>query len=181
MQPGRPCFGRGTNLGGGSTEGVRGLLGVASLHSPAAVAASADADAELRGDRAHLGKLDLELLGGPLVLDLPATVRATRRQRYVDLPVGNPNRSHAMAVATMSITPATTRTCRLLFRVAFGERSRLSLSRTTGVGKEPFQLCDTGVALAEALVQLGELGRVALEHLSQTGDLVDQLLVRVGF
>jgi hypothetical protein len=85
-----------------------------------------------------------------------------------------------MAVATMSIPAPTPRTCRLLFRVALRERSRLTLSRTTGVGKEPLQLCDAGVALAEALVQLGDLGRVALEQLPQTGDLVDQLLVRVG-
>jgi hypothetical protein len=153
---------------------------VAALHSLAAVAAAADADGELRGDRAHLGKLDLELLGDPLVLDLPATVRATCGQRHVDLPVGNPDRSHAVAVATMSITAPAPGTCRLLFWIAFGERSSLALARTTGVGKEPLQLCDAGVALAEALVQLGELGRVALEQLSQAGDLADQLLVGVG-
>jgi hypothetical protein len=153
---------------------------VAALHSPAAVAAAADADGELGGDRAHLGKLDLELLGGPLVLDLPATVRAAWGQRYIDRPVGSTNGSHAVAVATMSVTAATPRRCRLLFRIAFRERSRLPLARTAGVGKETLQLCDAGVALTEALVQLGELGRVALEHLPQTGDLAHQLLVGVG-
>jgi hypothetical protein len=85
-----------------------------------------------------------------------------------------------MAVATMSLTAPASRTCRLLFRVALGEWSSLALSRTAGVGKEPLQLGDAGVALAEALVQFGELGRGALEHLSQTDDLADQLLVGVG-
>ena len=85
-----------------------------------------------------------------------------------------------MTMATMSITASSSGTCRLLLRVALGERSRLALARTAGVLQEPLQLGDAGIALAEALVQLRELGGVALEHLPQTGDLAHQLLVGVG-
>jgi len=49
-----------------------------------------------------------------------------------------------------------------------------------GLGQEPFQLvmrCRVG----ETLVQLGKLGNVALEQLTQMGDLSDQLLVGTGF
>jgi hypothetical protein len=42
----------------------------------------------------------------------------------------------------------------------------LALSRTAGLRKQPLQLGDAGVALAEPVVQLGELGDVALEQLS---------------
>jgi hypothetical protein len=69
-----------------------------------------------------------------------------------------------MAVATMGLPASSSRLSRLLFRVSLGERGRLTLARTAGLGQEPFQLGDSGVALAETLVQLGKLGSVALEQ-----------------
>ena len=86
-----------------------------------------------------------------------------------------------MAVATMGIAAPPSRLRRLLFRVSLGERGRLTLARTAGLGQEPFQLGDAGVALAETLVQLGKLANVALEQFTQMGDLSDQLLVGTGF
>jgi len=86
-----------------------------------------------------------------------------------------------VAVATMGIAAPPSRLRRLLFRVSLGERGRLTLARTAGLGQEPFQLGDAGVALAETLVQLGKLANVALEQFTQMGDLSDQLLVGTGF
>jgi hypothetical protein len=154
---------------------------VTSLDSLPTTLAVPDPDVEFGSDRAHRRKVDLELLGGPLELDLTATVRAQRRQRHVDLPVGGAHRSHAVAVATMGIAAPPSRLRRLLFRVSLGERGRLTLARTAGLGQEPFQLGDAGVALAETLVQLGKLANVALEQFTQMGDLSDQLLVGTGF
>jgi hypothetical protein len=70
-------------------------------------------EVELRGDRAHRGKVDLERLGGALQLDLTATVRAARRERYIDLPVRSADGSHAADVATTNVAAATSRPCRL--------------------------------------------------------------------
>jgi hypothetical protein len=78
----------------------------------------------------------------------------------------------------MSVAAPPSRLRRLLFRVSLGERGRLTLARTTGLGQESFQLGDAGVALAETLVQLGN---VALEQFTQMGELSDQLLVGTGF
>ena len=66
-------------------------------------------------------------------------------------------------------------------RISLGERGRMTLARTTGLGQEPFQLGDAGVALADAFVQLGKPGNVALEQFAQMGDLSGQLLVATGF
>lgn len=175
------CTGtRSAHLGGGGTEGVGGLLRVPCLHPLATTVAAADAEVEPGGDRAHRGKVDLELAGGPLQLEITAAVRAARRQRHIDLPLRNAGRSHAVAVATVGVPAAPSRLCRLLLRVSLGERGCLTLARAAGLRQEPFQLGDAGVALAETLVQLGELGGVGLEPLSQMGELADQLLVGAG-
>ena len=50
-----------------------------------------------------------------------------------------------------------------------------------GLGQESFQLGDAGVAVGKAVVQLPQLGSVALEQFAQMGDLSDQLLVGAGF
>jgi hypothetical protein len=102
VQPCRPRLGHRAHLGGGRPEGVGGLLGVAPLHPASAVPAAPDAHPEAGDDRTHLGKLGLELLGVTLVVDLATAVRAARRQRGVELPVGS-DRRHAMAVAAVRL------------------------------------------------------------------------------
>jgi len=90
--------------------------------------------ANFRGDRAHLGQLDLELLGSPLVLDLPATVRAARRQRYVRLSRSwNADGSHSMTMATMSITAFVVRgRAGSSFGSPLENGAALALARTAG-------------------------------------------------
>ena len=101
-----------TAVGRGGTKRVQGLLG-ATLNSLPTTLAAAAPDVEFGSDRAHRRKVNLALLSGRL--DLTATVRAQRRQRYVDLPVGGGDGSHAVAVATMSAAASPSR---LLFRVS---------------------------------------------------------------
>jgi hypothetical protein len=76
-----------------------------------------------------------------------------------------------MAVATMGLPASSSRLSRLLFRVSLGERGRLALARTAGLGQEPFQLGDARLTLdkarltlGQAVVQLPQLGGVGLEQ-----------------
>ena len=86
-----------------------------------------------------------------------------------------------MTVATVGLAAAPARLCRFLLRVAFGERSGPALSRTAGLGEQPLQLCDAGITLGKAVVQLPQLSGVGLEKPAKLNDLSDQLLVGAGF
>src|SRR5579875_1795843 len=187
VQPGRPGLGDRPDLGGSSTESVGGLLGMPSLHSLATTPTAADVDVELRDDGADRGRVDLELLGGPLEIEITAAVGAARRQRCRELTVERSDRRHAVAVATVGVTPLPAGLGWLLDRVALGERSGLALARTTGLVKEALELGDAlvalrkpSLALGQTRTQLPQLSGVGLEEPAQLGDLSDQLLVGVG-
>jgi hypothetical protein len=129
---------------------------MASLHPLVAVLAAADRNRKARRHRTHLSEVYLELLGQGLELELAATVRTARREGSFELPVDRADRCHAMAVATVGLAAAPARLCRFFFRVAFGERGGLALSRTASLGKQPLQLCGADVTLDKACLTLGQ-------------------------
>ena len=187
VQPRRPRLGHRPDLGGSSTERVRGLLGVPCLHSLAATLTAADVDVELGDDWADRGKVDLELLGGPLELEITTAVGAGRRQWCRELTVDRADRRHAVAVVTVGVAPLPAGLGRLLDRVVLRERSGLALARTTGLVKEPLEFGDAlaalrkpGLALRQPRAQLPQFSGVGLEEPAQLGDLSEQLLVGVG-
>jgi hypothetical protein len=80
-----------------------------------------------------------------------------------------------MTVAAVVVARTPSRTLRLLFRLALGERRRLALGRPPGVLQELFQLDHPGVAYSQRLGQLGDTSRLGLDQLPKAGDLGDQL------
>src|SRR6266508_739625 len=144
VKPRRPGQGPRADMGGGCTEGVGGLFGMAALDAASTAPAAAHAHPEAGDDGTRLGKLGLELVGPPLEVDALAAVRAALGQRCINGAVGLRWRG-PMAMPTVELAPPAPRSGGLVVRFAFGERCRLALARTAGLLQQPLQLRDTRI------------------------------------
>jgi len=125
---------------------------VAALDSALAAPAAPHAYPEPGDDGAHLGQFGLELLGPPFEIEPVTTVRAALRQRGVKAAVGLSRRC-PVAVTAVALALLAARGVPLVLRLALGERGRLAFGGATDLFQEPLQLGDTGLDLAQALVQ----------------------------
>ena len=164
VQPGRPGLGARADL----EEAAPRASEVCSAWRPwtrlPQRAAATDADVEPRGDRAHRGKIDLELLGGPLELEhLAAAVRTARRQRRVELPVDGPTGAMRWPWRPWARRCLPSRAWPAPLRVALGERGGLALARTTGLERSRSSSAMRASRSAEALRSASRARRCSAE------------------
>jgi hypothetical protein len=153
-------LGVGTELTGGSAEGVTGLKRMAALHAASAVAAASDMDTESAAD-GFARDLGLVLFGDFRLLQvLAATVRARLGQRNFVLLVGRCGRL-AVGVPAIGIAGLAARWFGVRLRGAFGEGGGLALAGPAGCFEGRLKFEDAGrcgVELAPQAAAVGALG-----------------------
>src|SRR5262249_46960810 len=119
-----------SQLGGGGTQSVRSLQGVASLNPAVALTALANVDVELAGN-GLARNLHLELLGDVSFVEGSAAVRADVGQgRLVNLVDLFGGRWLAVGLGAVVLARLTAGLAGVRLGLAFGERTGLSLAGT---------------------------------------------------